>query len=141
IPGHDAFGKTGTNDQKVSSAFLGGTTNLIADVWHGLPDRDAPGAGFGADVPNAIWRGFMVPAVGGTADTPFAPPGPACAAPGKFIDPVHGRTTDVAPPPPPPGPDSGGDNGGGGGGGGGDGGGGGRPGGGGGGHGRGGGGN
>src|SRR5262249_8787434 len=39
--------------------------------------------------------------------TPFAPPGPACAAPGKFIDPVHGRTTDVAPPPPPPGPDTG----------------------------------
>jgi membrane peptidoglycan carboxypeptidase len=104
IPGYDAFGKTGTNDQKVSSAFLGGTPNLVADVWHGLPDHDAPGAGFGADVPNGIWRGFMIPAVGGAADAPFPPPGPACSAPGKFIDPIAGRTTDVAPPAPPPPP-------------------------------------
>jgi penicillin-binding protein 1A len=104
IPGHDAFGKTGTNDQKVSSAFLGGTPNLVADVWHGLPDHDAPGAGFGADVPNGIWRAFMIPALGGAPDTPFPPPGPACSAPGKFIDPIAGRTTDVAPPAPPPPP-------------------------------------
>src|SRR5262249_56564830 len=101
IPGYDAFGKAGTNDQKVSSAFLGGTSNLVADVWHGLPDHDAPGAGFGAGVPNTIWRDFMIPAVRGTADAPFPPPGPACDAPGKFVDPVHGRTTDVAPPAPP----------------------------------------
>jgi penicillin-binding protein 1A len=107
IPGHDAFGKTGTNDNKVSSAFLGGTSNLVADVWHGKPDQDAPGAGFGAGVPNGIWRSFMIPAVGRTADAPFPPPGPACDAPGKFVDPVQGRTTDVAPPAPPPAPDTG----------------------------------
>jgi membrane peptidoglycan carboxypeptidase len=83
IPGYDAFGKTGTNDRKVSSAFLGGTSNLVADVWHGQPDQDAPGAGFGAGVPNTIWRGFMIPALAGTADTPFPAPGPACDAPGK----------------------------------------------------------
>jgi membrane peptidoglycan carboxypeptidase len=126
IPGYDAFGKTGTNDRKVSSAFLGGTSNLVADVWHGRPDQDVPGAGFGAGVPNAIWRGFMIPALGGTADTPFPAPGLACDAPGKFIDPVLGRTTDVAPPPPPasdatpppplPGPNQGGGGPGGGGG-------------------------
>jgi membrane peptidoglycan carboxypeptidase len=130
IPGHDAFGKTGTNDRKVSSAFLGGTSSLVADVWHGMPEQDVPGAGFGADVPNGIWRGFMIPALRGTPDAPFPPPGPACDAPGKFVDPVQGRTTDVAPPappdtgPPPPAPapnprggDRGGDRPGGGGGG------------------------
>jgi membrane peptidoglycan carboxypeptidase len=107
IPGHDAFGKTGTNDRKVSSAFLGGTPSLVADVWHGMPDQDVPGAGFGADVPNGIWRGFMVPALRGTPDSPFPAPGPACDAPGKFVDPVLGRTIDVPPPAPPPGPDTG----------------------------------
>ena len=107
IPGHDAFGKTGTNDNKVSSAFLGGTSNLVTDVWHGMPDEDVPGAGFGAGVPNGIWRGFMIPALRGTADAPFPAPGPACSAPGKFVDPVLGRTTDVAPPAPPPAPDAG----------------------------------
>jgi hypothetical protein len=60
-----------------------------------------PGAGFGAGVPNAIWRAFMIPALRGTADTPFPAPGPACDAPGKFVDPLLGRTTDVAPPPAP----------------------------------------
>jgi membrane peptidoglycan carboxypeptidase len=106
IPGHDAFGKTGTNDRKVSSAFLGGTSTLVADVWHGMPDQDVPGAGFGAGVPNGIWRGFMIPALRGTAASPFPAPGPACDAPGKFVNPVLGRTTDVAPPAPPPGPDT-----------------------------------
>ena len=107
IPGYDAFGKTGTNDRQVSSAFLGGTSNLVTDVWHGVPEQDVPGAGFGAGVPNAIWRAFMIPALRGTADTPFPAPGPGCDAPGKFVDPLLGRTTDVTPPAPPPGPDAG----------------------------------
>jgi membrane peptidoglycan carboxypeptidase len=106
IPGYDAFGKTGTNDRQVSSAFLGGTSNLVTDVWHGVPEQDVPGAGFGAGIPNAIWRSFMIPALRGTADSPFPPPGPACAAPGKFVDPLLGRTTDVTPPTPPPVPDA-----------------------------------
>src|SRR5437660_7022643 len=106
IPGYDAFGKTGTNDRQVSSAFLGGTSNLVADVWHGVPEQDVPGAGFGAGVPNAIWRAFMIPALRGTGDTPFPAPGPGCDAPGKFVDPLLGRTTDVTPPAPPPAPDA-----------------------------------
>ena len=102
IPGHDAFGKTGTNDNKVSSAFLGGTPALVADVWHGKPDQDVPGAGFGADVPNGIWRGFMVPALRGTPDTPFPPPGPACSRAGQVRRPGAGphdrrRTSSSAP--------------------------------------------
>jgi membrane peptidoglycan carboxypeptidase len=109
IPGYDAFGKTGTNDQKISSAFLGGTSTLVADVWHGVPERDVPGgAGFGAGIPNTIWRDFMIPALDGVPDSPFPDPGPDCGAPGKFIDPLQGRTTDVpapaAPKPPTPSP-------------------------------------
>jgi membrane peptidoglycan carboxypeptidase len=106
IPGYDAFGKTGTNDRKVSSAFLGGTSNLVTDVWHGVPEQDVPGAGFGAGIPNAIWRDFMIPALRGTPDTPFPAPGPACDAPGKFVDPLLGRTADVTPPSEPPNPDA-----------------------------------
>jgi len=49
----------------------------------------------------------MIPALRGTADTPFPAPGPGCDAPGKFVDPLLGRTTDVTPPAPPPGPDAG----------------------------------
>jgi membrane peptidoglycan carboxypeptidase len=101
IPGHDAFGKTGTNDNEVSSAFLGGTPDLVSFVWHGNPDVDQPGAGFGAGIPNTIWRDFMIPATQNMPDNPFPDPGPACDAPGKVIDPVAGRTTDVPKAPPP----------------------------------------
>jgi membrane peptidoglycan carboxypeptidase len=101
IPGKDAFGKTGTNDRQISSAFIGGTPDLVSFVWHGNPDVDEPGAGFGAGIPNAIWRNFMIPATQNQPNDTFPDPGPNCAAPGKFIDPVKGRTVDVRPPPPP----------------------------------------
>src|SRR5262245_9472759 len=52
IPGRDAWGKTGTNDRQISSAFIGGTPNLVSFVWHGNPDGDETGAGFGAGVPD-----------------------------------------------------------------------------------------
>ena len=48
----------------------------------------------------------MIPALRGTGDTPFPAPGPGCDAPGKFVDPLLGRTTDVTPPAPPPAPDA-----------------------------------
>jgi membrane peptidoglycan carboxypeptidase len=102
IPGKDAFGKTGTNDEQRSSAFLGGTQDLVSFVWHGVPERqDIPGAGFGAGIPNAIWRNFMIPATQSAPDDPFPAPGDACDAPGKVIDPVLGRTIDIPKPPPP----------------------------------------
>jgi membrane peptidoglycan carboxypeptidase len=101
IPGRDAFGKTGTNDEKTSSAFLGGTPNLVSFVWHGVPEQqNRSGAGFGAGVPNTIWRNFMIPATRGLTNDGFPAPGPACDAPGKVIDPVRGRTIDVPKPPP-----------------------------------------
>jgi penicillin-binding protein 1A len=102
IPGHDAFGKTGTNDNKISSAFLGGTPDLVSFVWHGVPEQDVPGAGFGAQIPNTIWRNFMIPATQGVPDDAFPAPGPACDAPGKVIDPLRGRTTDIPKPTAPP---------------------------------------
>jgi membrane peptidoglycan carboxypeptidase len=102
IPGRDAWGKTGTNDRQISSAFIGGTPNLVSFVWHGNPDVDEPGAGFGAGVPNTIWRNFMIPATRDLPDASFPSPGPACDAPGRFIDPVAGRTDKPATPPPPP---------------------------------------
>jgi membrane peptidoglycan carboxypeptidase len=106
IPGKDAFGKTGTNDNEISSAFLGGTPDLVSFVWHGNPDVDQPGAGFGAGVPNTIWRNFMIPATKSMPDDAFPNPGPNCDAPGRFIDPVKGRTDQPALPPPPPSTDA-----------------------------------
>jgi penicillin-binding protein 1A len=102
IPNRDAWGKTGTNDRQISSAFIGGTPNLVSFVWHGNPDVDEPGAGFGAGVPNTIWRNFMIPATQNLPDASFPSPGAACDAPGRFIDPVAGRTDKPATPPPPP---------------------------------------
>src|SRR2546421_11526123 len=102
IPGKDAFGKTGTNDGQRSSAFLGGTPDLVSFVWHGVPERqDIPGAGYGAGIPNAIWRNFMIPATQSSPDDGFPTAGPACDAPGKVIDPLAGRTNDIPKPPPP----------------------------------------
>jgi membrane peptidoglycan carboxypeptidase len=104
IPGHDAFGKTGTTDRKVTSAFIGATPDLASFVWHGVPEEDVPGAGFGGERPVGIWRDFMVRALQGKPDTPYPAPGPACEAPGKFIDPLAGRTDRDARPPAPPAP-------------------------------------
>ena len=101
IPGHDAFGKTGTTDQKSSATFLGGTPDLVSYVWHGDPDADVPGAGFGGDRPASIWNDFMKRTLGTQPDDSFPTPGPACDAPGKFIDPILGHTTDVPRPTPP----------------------------------------
>ena len=72
-----------------------GTPDLVSFVWHGNPDVDEPGAGFGAGVPNTIWRNFMIPATRGQpADAPRVRD-PA-DAPGRFIDPVKGRTDQPA---------------------------------------------
>lgn len=95
VPGHDAFGKTGTTDQKTSASFLGGTPDLAAYVWHGDPDADVPGAGFGGERPASIWNEFVKRALGTQPDDPFPSPGLACDAPGKLIDPILGRTSDV----------------------------------------------
>ena len=97
IPGHDAFGKTGTNDNQISSAFLGGTPDLVSFVWHGVPEEDVPGAGFGAGIPNTIWRDFMIPAtLGARQTTRSRRRGPRATRPGKVIDPVKGRTDQPA---------------------------------------------
>src|SRR5206468_703464 len=101
IPGHDAFGKTGTTDHTVTSTFIGGTPNLVSFVWHGDPDADVPGAGFGGDRPARIWNDFMTRALKSQPDAPFPPPGPACDASGRLINPVLGRTTTGAPTTPP----------------------------------------
>jgi membrane peptidoglycan carboxypeptidase len=102
IPGHDAFGKTGTTDQQTSATFLGGTPDLVSFVWHGVPDLEVPGAGSGGERPATIWNDFMTRALENRPDDPFPPAGPACDAPGKFVDAVLGRTADVPPPAPPP---------------------------------------
>jgi penicillin-binding protein 1A len=107
--GHDAFGKTGTTDREITATFLGATTSLAAFVWHGVPEENVPGAGFGGERPATIWNNFMNRVLRGTPNEDFPPPtGGACDAPGKVIDPIAGRTVDVpppAPPRPPPGPD------------------------------------
>jgi membrane peptidoglycan carboxypeptidase len=108
--GHDAFGKTGTTDERITATFLGATPTLAAFVWHGVPEENIPGAGFGGQRPASIWNDFMNRALQGTPNEDFPPPGGACDAPGKVIDPNPGagRTVDVpppAPPRPPPGPE------------------------------------
>jgi membrane peptidoglycan carboxypeptidase len=100
--GHDAFGKTGTTDLKTSATFLGGTPDLVAFVWHGVPEEDVPGAGFGGDIPAGIWSDFMNQALQGRPDEAFPSPGAGCDGPARLVDPVNGRTDIPAPPPPPP---------------------------------------
>jgi len=93
--GHDAFGKTGTTDDETNAAFLGGTAGLTAFVWHGAPEGNVPGAGFGGEVPATIWNRFMNNALAGTPDERFPAPGPQCNAPGQFVNP-EGRRVDLA---------------------------------------------
>ncbi|MGQ0803032.1 MAG: transglycosylase domain-containing protein [Actinomycetota bacterium] len=89
--GHDAFGKTGTTDERTNAAFLGGTMGLTAFVWHGAPEGNIPGAGFGGQVPATIWNRFMNNALAGKPDEKFPAPGPQCKAPGQFVNPEGGR--------------------------------------------------
>ncbi|HUF84852.1 MAG TPA: penicillin-binding transpeptidase domain-containing protein, partial [Acidimicrobiia bacterium] len=89
--GHDAFGKTGTTDDETNAAFLGGTAGLTAFVWHGAPEGNIPGAGFGGQVPATIWNRFMNNALAGKPNQDFPEPGPQCEAPGQFVNPEGGR--------------------------------------------------
>jgi penicillin-binding protein 1A len=100
--GQDAFGKTGTNDEKITSAFIGATPELSAFVWHG--DAESPNnppsggqAGFGGERPAHIWNEFMNAALASTDGSTFAAPGPKCNAPGQFIEPQGGRRDRPAP--------------------------------------------
>ncbi len=97
--GHDAFGKTGTTDARTNAAFLGGTGQLTAFVWHGAPEGNVPGAGFGGQVPATIWNRFMNNALTGVPDQRFPPPGGTCNAAGQMVNPEGGRGGPVLPPP------------------------------------------
>jgi membrane peptidoglycan carboxypeptidase len=99
--GHDAFGKTGTTDDETNAAFLGGTGQLTAFVWHGAPEGNVSGAGFGGQVPATIWNRFMNNALTGLPDEPFPPSGPQCNAPGKLVNPEGGRFDRPVPVPAP----------------------------------------
>jgi penicillin-binding protein 1A len=97
--GHDAFGKTGTTDARTNAAFLGSVGQLTAFVWHGAPEGNVPGAGFGGQIPATIWNRFMNNALAGTPDERFPPPGGTCNAPGQAVNPEGGRGGAVILPP------------------------------------------
>jgi membrane peptidoglycan carboxypeptidase len=101
--GHDAFGKTGTTDDKTNAAFLGSTGQLAAFVWHGEPNANVPGAGFGGQIPATIWNRFMNAALAGQPDVRFPAPDQRCNAPGRYVNPEGGRADlgGLVPPPAP----------------------------------------
>jgi len=90
--GQDAFGKTGTTDQRTNAAFLGSTPQLSAFVWHGAPEGNIPGAGFGGEIPATIWNKFMNAALTGVPGAAFPKNvSPTCNAPGQRVNPDGGR--------------------------------------------------
>ena len=97
---HSVAGKTGTTDEKADAWFLGYTPQLATVVWYGASTGRVPGAGFGGQTPASIWKSFMEAQLAGLPDTPFAPPGGPCAAPGQQITP--GGRAPLPPPGPPP---------------------------------------
>ena len=102
--GQDAFGKTGTNDDKTSAAFLGATPDLAAFVWHGdaeNPINPPSGgvAGFGGERPATIWNTFMNDVFDGSTGPQFPAAGSVCSRPGRQIVPEGGRIDRPEPPP------------------------------------------
>lgn len=74
IPGRDAFGKTGTSQDRADAWFVGAVPELAAAVWVGDPRARTPmPAATGGTVAAPVWRQVMAgvpPAASGTA---FAP--------------------------------------------------------------------
>ena len=98
--GQDAFGKTGTTDERTNAAFLGSTPQLSAFVWHGAPEGNIPGAGFGGEIPATIWNRFMNSALAGVPGAAFPNNvSPGCNAPGQRVNPDGGRIAEALPPP------------------------------------------
>lgn len=78
IPGRDAFGKTGTSQDRADAWFVGAVPELAAAVWVGDPRARTPmPAATGGTVAAPVWRQVMVgvPPAMGTAFAP-APPLP-----------------------------------------------------------------
>ncbi len=71
----DAAGKTGTTNDLRDAWFVGFTPELLTVVWVGLDDNQPLGlSGTQAALP--IWTSFMIRALAGHANLPFAePPG------------------------------------------------------------------
>jgi penicillin-binding protein 1B len=71
----DAAGKTGTTNDLRDAWFVGFTPELLTAVWVGLDDNQPLGlSGTQAALP--IWTGFMIRALAGHPNIPFAePPG------------------------------------------------------------------
>ncbi|MGH9013756.1 MAG: transglycosylase domain-containing protein [Acidimicrobiia bacterium] len=103
LTGHVAAGKTGTTDKNADAWFVGMTPQTVAAVWHGVPERDVPGAGFGGQTPARIWKAFMEAQLAGVSPEPWPQPALNCAAPGGRVS-DGGRDTSRPVPVPRPAP-------------------------------------
>jgi len=85
VPGWAVAGKTGTTDRRADAWFVGMTPKLVAAVWHGRPDSNQPGAGFGGQIPASIFRRFMSSMLEGVPPEGWPDPPQWCNAPGQYI--------------------------------------------------------
>ncbi|HSX48011.1 MAG TPA: transglycosylase domain-containing protein [Candidatus Nanoarchaeia archaeon] len=73
IPGHTVAVKTGTTEHYNDAWTVGYTPSLVAGVWAGNNDN-APMSSAAAAISAPIWKDFMIKALAGSADEPFAKP-------------------------------------------------------------------
>jgi membrane carboxypeptidase/penicillin-binding protein len=70
---HDAAGKTGTTNDLRDAWFVGLTPELLTAVLVGFDDNQPVGLS-GAQAALPIWTRFMMAALAGRPNVPFAPP-------------------------------------------------------------------
>jgi penicillin-binding protein 1A len=99
VPGHEAYGKTGTTDSQGDAWFVGATPQLATAVWFGNWRVVEGGAGFGGDSAAPVFRAFMTQALANQPNVPLPDPGPVCARAGQPVIETGGRAnrTPVAP--------------------------------------------
>jgi len=81
LPGREAAGKTGTNDNYADAWFVGYTPELVTAVWVGYPNQLKPMETefhgepvSGGTLPALIWKAFMTRALAGKPATTFTSP-------------------------------------------------------------------
>ncbi|SDN52537.1 transglycosylase domain-containing protein [Geodermatophilus sp. DSM 45219] len=82
VPGHQIAGKTGTNQNRDSVAFVGYTPQYAASVMVFSPLQNQDVGGFGGALGAGIWGDAMRPILSAQQPVPFpAPPAPPAPAP------------------------------------------------------------
>jgi membrane peptidoglycan carboxypeptidase len=101
VPGHQIAGKTGTNQNRDSVAFIGYTPQYSASVMVFSPLQNQDVGGFGGALGAGIWGNAMRPILSAQAPVPFTAPAAPAPAPAPAAPAASQTAPDAAATPSP----------------------------------------